>query len=331
METEAIKAHREWIKAQALALGYELAGFTKLSLAKKDRLNLIKFAKQTKKGSMSWFARNLLLRQRPKELYPGAKGALVLGTYYRYLKSEAVLKKAKVHIARYAHGRDYHRVLRKKAKRLLSILRKHIPALEARICVDSAPVPEKILGRMAGLGWQGKNTNLIHPELGSYFFLSVLLLNLDFSRSERDERDESNEGIPDHCKNCRLCIDACPTQALRSEPPYQIDPHKCLSYLNIEHTGEIEPELQKAFLGRAFGCDICQEVCPYNRNRRARKISTREDAFHLDQRISEIMQTGELVSPMDWEEWSKGSPLRRVSFEKMQNNLVMAEGERKLG
>ena len=302
-------------------MGYELAGFTKLELAKQDVLNLAEFAKETKKGGMAWFMRHLPLRQDPKKLYPGAKAALVLGMYYRDLGGEEALKKAKVHIARYAHGKDYHRVLRKKAKQLLRILKKNIPELEARICVDSAPVPEKILGSMAGLGWQGKNTNLIHPKLGSYFFLSVLLLNLDFPPSER---------LADHdyCKNCSLCIEACPTQALSPRPPYQIDAHKCLSYLTIEHKENIAPKLQNSFANRAFGCDICQEVCPYNRNRQARTLSTREDAFRLDTRIYELMQTGKLRPQIDWEEWSRGSPLRRVSLEKMQSNLNIAQNKK---
>ena len=334
MQTKANKDHREWIRREALTLGYDLVGFTGLELTQEDRLNLEKFAKETKKGGMAWFMRRLLLRQVPKKLYPEAKSALVLGLYYRDLCGEEALKKAKVQIARYAHGRDYHRVLGKKAKRLLGILKKKIPELKARICVDSAPVPEKILGRMAGLGWQGKNTNLIHPKLGSYFFLSVLLLNLDFLRSKEGQgiSDSSSDPIPDpipdlipdHCRDCSLCIEACPTQALSSRPPYRIDAHKCLSYLSIEHKGSVRPELQNSFAGQAFGCDICQEVCPYNRNRQARQRSTQESAFTLDARIDELIQSGELKAETDWQEWSKGSPLRRVSLEKMRNNLELA-------
>ena len=330
MQMKTKKDYREWIKTQALTLGYELLGFTKLELAKQDRLNLEKFAEETKKGAMAWFVRYLFLRQDPKKLYPEAKNALVLGLYYRDLESEEILKKAKVQIARYAHGKDYHRTLRKKAKRLVNILKKNIPELQARICVDSAPVPEKILGRMAGLGWQGKNTNLIHPKLGSYFFLSVILLNLDLLPGESNSDSIPNpipNPIPDYCRDCSLCIEACPTQALSPKPPYRIDAHKCLSYLTIEHKESIAPELQNSFASQAFGCDICQEVCPYNRNRQARKLSTREDAFRLDTRIHELMQTGKFAPQIDWQEWSRGSPLRRVSLKKMKNNLELAQNK----
>ena len=334
MEFENREEQLRWIKTQALSLGYELAGFTSLKLRKEDSLNLANFARETEKGSMSWFQRHLSFRQNPKRLFTKAKSALVLGLYYRDLGSEQLLKKSKIQISRYAHGKDYHRVLRKKAKGLIKLIKKNIPELEARICVDSAPIPEKILGRMAGLGWQGKNTNLIHPKLGSYFFLSVLLLNIDLIVNENgwpspsSESSELSDPIPDHCRDCSLCIEACPTQALSSAPPYGINAHRCLSYLNIEHKESLdtlEAELQNSFSKQAFGCDICQEVCPYNRNRQTRQLNTQEESFHLDTRIYELMKTGYLSPQTNWEEWSKGSPLKRISLEKMQENLKMAK------
>ena len=323
LETKQKQA--KWIRSQALSLGYELAGFANLVLPKEDRLKLESFARETAKGSMAWFLRHLSFRKEPKKLFPKAKTALVLGLYYRDLASEEALRQSKIQVSRYAHGKDYHRVLRKKAKALLKLIKKNIPEVQARICVDSAPLAEKILGRMAGLGWQGKNTNLIHPKLGSYFFLSVLLLNLDLLPETGGK--EASDPIPDHCRDCSLCIEACPSQALSYTPPYRIDAHKCISYLNIEHKENIDVGLQNSFAGQAFGCDICQEVCPYNRNRQARKLSTKESAFHLDPRILALMQSGELEvqTDYDWDEWSQGSPLRRVSLEKMQENLKIAQ------
>ncbi len=306
------------ITNQAKALGYDLVGFTGLNLEEKDRTNLIEFVNQGVAGEMHWFGHHLNLRLNPAKLYEQSLGAIVLGLYYRHQKGEEILKKAKVRISRYAHGKDYHRVLRKKAKKLLQNLQNQIPGIKGRICVDSAPIPEKILGRMAGLGWQGKHTNLIHPQIGSYFFLNVILVNIPFNPIEK---------ITDQCRDCRLCLDACPTEALSPERPYQIDARQCLSYLTIEHKSEIPIKLQKKISGWAFGCDICQEVCPYNCNRKSRDLDITEKNFHIDKRISNLILEGKLPSQttMTWQQWSQGSPLRRVSEKKMHTNLDLAK------
>ena len=306
----------KWIKEQALALGYDNVGFSHLNISKNDQINLTKFAKEAEAGTMSWFSRHLKLRKNPKELLAEAKSAIVLASYYRSLEGEEILKNAKVKIARYAHGNDYHKFLRKKAKKLIAVLKQNIPNLNTRICIDSAPVPEKILGQMAGLGWQGKNTNLIHPKLGSYFFLSVILVDIELSLSTP---------IVDHCKNCQLCIDACPTQALSKHTPYRINSQSCISYLNIEHRNEVPEQLKESFEKWAFGCDICQSVCPYNRNRQIRKKNTKEEEFKLKPNIYDLMQKAQLPENINWDEWSKGLAIRRVNLKKMKNNLAIAK------
>lgn len=291
---------------------------------------------------MDWFERHLSLRRDPARLFPGARSALVLAVYYRDVATEAVLENAPRRISRYAVGRDYHRLLRKKGTRLLAALREIIPELDGRVVVDSAPVPEKILARLAGIGWQGKHTNLIHPELGSYFFLSVLLLNHAF---------DADEPIADLCGQCRLCLDACPTGALFED--YRIDAGRCISYLTIERDAAtpIAEALQDAVTARApenddapgrgseskdtdpdfhgwvFGCDICQEVCPYNRNRRTRERTTAEPGFRLREAVRDFMQTPEtpaLDAASNISQLTAGSPLARAGAEKLKQNIEYA-------
>lgn len=307
---------REKIRTIALASGYDLAGFAGLSLAPADHENLERFVTSGAHAGMDWFARTLVLRQQPDQLFAGARSALALGVYYRDATQEAALQTARVRISRYATGRDYHRTLKQKGQRLLQRLQRELareaPGLAGRVTVDSAPAPEKILARMAGLGWQGKHTNLIHPELGSYFFLSVILLNIELP---------ADEELPDLCRECRLCLDACPTAALE---PYQINAERCLSYQTIEQRAPIPDELARRSHGWIFGCDICQEVCPYNRNRRTRERFTTEPDFFARAAPLELQRNATPPDEAAWEELTRGSALRRAGREKLLWNIKQA-------
>jgi epoxyqueuosine reductase len=330
VESAALK---ERFRAIALEHEYDLAGFAPLAIDAVDQDNLKRFSSEGYSAAMEWFGRHLELRRNPAKLFPGAESALVLGTYYRDQEMETALDGAERRVSRYAGGRDYHRLLRKKGKRLLADLMEIDSALRGRIVVDSAPVPEKILARMAGLGWQGKHTNLIHPEVGSYFFLSVLLLNREFP---------ADGPQPDLCGQCRLCLDACPTGALFEA--YKIDAGRCISYLTIERDAElpIAEALEAAtslagaqpamdFEKWVFGCDICQEVCPYNRNRRSRNRSTREAGFQMRDEIREFMRAPDdrIPGPDDpeWETLLRGSPLGRAGSEKLGQNIDYARNK----
>lgn len=307
---------REKIRSLALESGYDLVGFAGLSLAPTDQENLERFVASGAHAGMDWFARTLTLRQAPEQLFAGAQTALALGVYYRDQTQEEALKTARVRISRYAVGRDYHRTLKQKGQRLLKRLQRDLageaPGLDGRVTVDSAPAPEKILARMAGLGWQGKHTNLIHPELGSYFFLSIILLNIALPADEES---------PDLCRECRLCLDACPTSALE---PYQIDAERCLSYQTIEQREPMPAVLARQSRGWIFGCDICQEVCPYNRNRRARTRTTREADFCARPAPLELQRSAAPMDEAAWETLTRGSALRRPGRQKLLWNLKQA-------
>lgn len=262
---------------------------------------------------MAWFPRHQNMRLDPRGIFPAAKSVLMLGVVYRDPEYEETLARADRKISRYACGRDYHKVLRKQGKGLLAAIREFLPQAQGRVTVDSAPVPEKILARRAGLGWQGKHTNLIHPRHGSYFFLSALLLDIEL---------EVDGEQTDLCGNCRLCLDACPTQALEA---YKIDARRCISYLTIEHQGPIDP----SFVGEplrnwVFGCDICQEVCPYNRSPRGRRNETRLDDFRARPGVREALNGPGPRDEGEWDELRRGSPLGRIDLEKWRTNCAAA-------
>ena len=241
----------EWIKAYARALGFDLVGIAPAQ-SPPHAESFLHWLAQGYAGAMEYLQRTANLRVNPAELLPDARSAVVVGLNY----APAELPDTDYRIARYALGDDYHQVIRAKLETLLSAIRAVAPETQGRACVDSAPVLERDLAWLAGLGWYGKNTCLINTHRGSYFFLGVLLLTLEL------EYDAPAEG---GCGTCRLCLDACPTGALTE--PYTLDARKCISYLTIELRDSI-PESYRAPMGEwLFGCDICQEVCPFNRPR----------------------------------------------------------------
>ena len=207
-------------------------------------------------GSLSYLARNVPLRENPSHLLPNARSVICVALNYKRPSATAPGdERPQGHVATYARGRDYHVVIREMLGELVDRLREQFAEpFEARICVDTAPVLERELARAAGLGWIGKNTCLLDRQLGSYLFLGEVITTLDLG---------PDEPVPDRCGRCTRCLEACPTGALRA--PYQLDASRCISYLTIEHRGEIAAEFHTGIGDRVFGCDICQEVCPYNR------------------------------------------------------------------
>ncbi|MBX7057262.1 MAG: tRNA epoxyqueuosine(34) reductase QueG [Leptospirales bacterium] len=311
----------EQIRSLAQQCGFVEARISDLGIPESDAERLRQFAQSKELGDMQWFARSLPLRINPHLIMPEARSAVVLAALYRSQQHEQALASARYKIARYAGGRDYHRSLRRKAERFVAMVGQYLPPtaerLVWRICVDSAPLAEKVLARQAGLGWQGKHTNLIHPEFGSYFLIVVVLWNLELP---------PQQPLPDLCRDCRLCVDACPTGALEE---YRIEPTRCISYWTIERRSQYDADIASATDSWVFGCDICQEVCPYNRNRRARQLYSEDPDFQLRAEALHWMQFGGPADEKEWEEKTRGSPLRRPGFVRLKENFEAVDRQRK--
>jgi len=245
---------------------------------------------------------------QPRSTEPAAQGA---GWIARYAWS------GKVDADGNRRPSDYHKVLLKRMKAVELRLHEHFGEFEARAFVDTGPVVERALATAAGLGWTGKNTCLIHPKLGSFGFLAVLLTSLEIEEAGVPH----TLTIPDRCGTCRRCLDACPTGALIA--PYQMDAAKCISYLTIEHRGAIAPELMEGMGRQVFGCDICQDVCPWNRKA---PISADQE---LEPRSELVNPALDWLAAMDESEFEKnfnGSPVRRAGFLGLRRNVAIAMG-----
>jgi epoxyqueuosine reductase len=322
------------VRELAVEAGFSEAGMVALPYAdsERDAARFAEFIDQGRGGSMAWMARKNeageLVRSRVKVPFPWARSAVVCLAGYH---ADAPLSTAPAQpeqgwIARYAWSSrrdadgavrpsDYHKVLLKRLRVLESTMRAEHGEFESRAYVDTGPVVERSLARAAGLGWTGKNTCLIHPKLGSWNFLAVLITSLPVAEDARPLT------VPDRCGSCRRCIEACPTDALVE--PYKMDAARCISYLTIEHRGEIAEELLAGMGRQVFGCDICQDVCPWNR-----KAPIGADA--------ELAPRPELVNPpLDWlaeleeadfERLFNGSPVRRAGFSGLRRNVAIAMG-----
>ena len=309
----------ESLKEICTANGFELFGITKTELKPQDRNNISEWIDKKYYGNMKWFPerKNLLLDFQNLGFEP--KSAIVLGKLYLTADSEPISKKFPFHWSKYALGKDYHKVLREKGSAVLQFLRQTLPNFSFRQTVDSVPIPEKVLGSYAGIGWIGKNTMLINETYGSFFFLSTILSNFDFTTFH-----ESIAGV-DRCGTCRKCLDACPTGALFEE--YKIDANLCISHSTIEDK-TINPKLDHH--GWAYGCDICQDVCPWNTGKRKDRMLTNEKDFEplgvFQKNTLEFLN----VSESEFTSAFQDSAVQRISFEKFQNNLSRAVSKKNL-
>lgn len=260
---------------------------------------------------MAYLADHVPLKQDPRNLLPSAQSIIVVALNYNQPNP---YRAGYPRIARYALGRDYHKVLRAKLKRLQNWLRSQYPESEHRACVDSAPIMERDFAQLAGLGWFGKNTMLINSQRGSWFFLGVLLTSVEF------EPDTPAIG---GCGTCRACIDACPTGAIvHQDGRWQVDANRCISYLTIEHKGEIEPELAEGMGEWTFGCDVCQEVCPFNHPRESQPLRAgpTQNPDFLAKRNWPSLKELVVLNEEDWDRLTQGSPVRRACREGIKRN-----------
>jgi epoxyqueuosine reductase len=264
-------------------------------------------------ADMLYMARNKEKRCDVTRLVEGAKSVISLvHSYY----PEKVQAKGKPVFSKYAYGQDYHDVLKDKMQQLWDFLKNYYPNLQGRIFVDSAPVSDKLWAVQAGLGWLGKNSCLIHPDYGSFVFICELIVNIELP---------ANEPFKSHfCGSCSKCIEACPTQAIVK--PGVIDSNKCISYLTIENRNEISDALANAIGENIFGCDICQDVCPWNK----KSVLHRESSFNLKAEIeSYSYEDWNSIEQEDFSKIFKGSPVKRTKYAGFKRNFNVVSKNKK--
>lgn len=302
----SVSQRKHLIKAEARRLGFELVGVAKAEFMDAEARRLEAWLKLGFHGKMSYMENHFDLRTDPTRLVPGAKSVISLAC--NYFPSEGPLDPEAPKVARYAYGKDYHLVLREKLRALIEFIRTHIGSVDGRGFTDSGPVLERDWAKRSGLGWTGKNTLTLNPKMGSYFFLAELITDLDL---------EPDAPIRDHCGTCRRCIDACPTGAI-SPSGYLLDGSKCISYLTIELKEAIPESFRGNMNNWVFGCDICQEVCPWNRFSKPNL----EPAFqpHPDF-LSMTRRDWQEITQEVFREVFRGSAVKRTKFSGLQRNL----------
>ena len=295
--------YSQLIKTEAKKLGFLSCGISKAEFLEDEAPRLERWLKDGKHGKMAYMENHFDKRLDPRLLVPDAKSIIsLLLNYYTPLDQLDGAPK----ISKYAYGKDYHHVIKDKLKQLFQIINNKIGEVSGRVFVDSAPVMEKSWAVRSGLGWQGKNTNLISKKAGSFFFIAELIVDLEL---------EYDTPVTDHCGSCTACIDACPTEALT---PYHIDASKCISYLTIELKDQIPTAFKNKMDDWAFGCDVCQDVCPWNRFSKQHN----EPLFSPN---SEVIN----YTKKNWEEITqetfniifKNSSIKRTGFKGFKRNI----------
>lgn len=299
------------VKRKALEAGAQLAGIAPADPpVEKDYFRV--WLAEGRQGSMGYMAKEPEVRTDLRRWYPEAKSVLVCAFGYAANdEPEPAGPAPHGKIARYAVLPDYHPLLKAKLGGILDSIRSEVPEADGRVFVDTSPVLEKAFARYAGIGWMGKNTLLIHPKLGSYFFLAGLALNLEL---------EADEPVPDHCGTCTRCLDACPTDAFPG--PHEIDASRCIAYFTIEHRGPIPDPFRAGIGDWIFGCDVCQEVCPWNKFAvRPRLPEFREPSMpRLSSLRSLLETTPETFRPL------KKTPVERARWRGWIRNVLLAIG-----
>ncbi len=302
------------IKAWGRALGFQQVGICDIDLSQHKSLYLA-YIEHGYQGSMHYLERNIDKRIKPNELHPNT--CRIISVRMDYLPPDAKFAETlsndkHAYISRYALGRDYHKVMRNRLKKLGEKIKQSCHELDFRPFVDSAPVLEHAIAEKAGIGWTGKHTLTLNKEAGSWFFLGELFINLPLPVDEQIQND---------CGSCSSCISICPTQAIVA--PYKLDARRCISYLTIEHQGTIDIEFREAIGNRIYGCDDCQLVCPWNR---FANLTEEKDFFSR-----EFFKSASLIELFSWTEDeflinTQGSPIRRIGVHNWRRNISVAMG-----
>ena len=294
------------IKAEALRLGFMACGISRATFLEEEAPRLESWLTSNHHGEMGYMENYFDKRLDPRLLVDGAKSVVSLTLNYFTEDKQSDPNAPK--ISKYAYGADYHSVIKEKLTSLLAFINEEIGEVAGRCFVDSAPVMDKAWAQKSGLGWRGKNSNLISKEAGSFFFLAELIVDL--------ELDYDTPFAADHCGSCTRCIDACPTDAIVA--PYVVDGSKCISYLTIELKNEIPTEFKGKMENWMFGCDICQDVCPWNRF----AIPHQEPAFTPAPELLNLNKA-ELIDMTDeiFKQVFKGSAVKRTKFNGLKRNI----------
>ncbi len=293
-----------FIKETAYGLGFSYVGVAAARRLNEEADRVEAWLKQGKHGSMHYMQQHFDKRLDPTLLVPGAKS--VISLMYNYYTEKEQCDATAPKISKYAYGKDYHFVIKDKLKSLTQAIETHIGDIDGRAFVDSAPVLERVWAKEAGLGWVGKNTLLLNKNAGSYFFLAEIISDLEL---------EYDSPVKDHCGTCTACIDACPTDAIK---PYEVDGSKCISYLTIELKDEIPATFKGKMENWMFGCDICQQVCPWNRFSKPHnepQFQPKDDLLNMTQ--SDWHEITEEV----FRQLFKNSAVRRTKFSGLKRNI----------
>ena len=304
MKSVQLKARSELIKKLALESGFDACGISKAEFLDEEAPRLEKWLKEKQQGQMHYMENHFDKRLDPSKLVEGAKSVItILQNYY----PEKTQREDSYKISKYAYGEDYHFVIKRKLNNLAERIGAEIGEFAYRAFVDSAPVMDRVWAKKSGLGWIGKHTLLINKGAGSFFFIGHLICDLEL---------EADSEIPDFCGDCRKCIDACPTDAISN--PYWLDASKCISYLTIELKNSIPEEFKGKMEDWIFGCDICQDVCPWNRFSKAHS----EESFRpLDLLLENSKEQWKEMDQIGFSALFSKSAVKRTKFKGLKRNI----------
>jgi epoxyqueuosine reductase len=308
-----LRQRTQKVREAALRLGFNACGFAKAGRLEQEERRLREWLNQDRHGTMGWMENHFEKRVDPTKLVPGSKSVVsVVGSYFHPKHEKQIQQNDQPKIAKYAQGRDYHKVYKKKLKKLFAETEELLGGLNGRVFVDSAPVLDKAWAVRSGLGWMGKNSNILNKNLGSFFFIGEMIVDAEFVY---------DSPVTDHCGSCTKCIESCPTNAIYE--PYRVDATKCISYLTIELKEQIPEEHRNDLGDWMFGCDICQDVCPWNRDAR---LGTMEDLYPRDKILNRDINFWEELDIEQYNELFEGSAIRRAKFEKYKDNVAAVAG-----
>ncbi len=307
---------KEKIKLQAIELGFSKIGFAKPKSLDNESNRLKIWLSKNYHGDMKWMEASIQKRTDTTLLFPESKSVIVTAANY-YNNAQRIEDSGVGKISRYAWGDDYHCVIEQKLNALLNYIKNLNPEVDGKIYIDSGSVMEKVWAQRAGIGWQGKHSIVINPQIGSWFFIGIILLNLELG---------ADDYLVEQCGDCMLCIDACPTQAIIE--PYVLDARKCISYQTIENKSTVDKGLTDKFENWIYGCDICQDVCPWNQ--RFATVTKISEFFPRKYNINPNLFELESITSEQFSEKFNDSPIKRIKHKKFIENIKAVKNKKEI-